>query len=61
MPLQSPLCSTRALIATLGLLILQLAACNDDPRHKAAIDEMERRHAEQIERLGGSGGGGSGM
>ena len=48
---------------TLALVVLQLAACNQqDPHHKAAIDEMDRRHTEQIERLGGGGGGGgSGM
>ena len=48
-------------LVTLALLVLQLAACTENPQHKAAIDEMDRRHAEQIERLGGSGGGGSGM
>ncbi len=45
---------------TLALLVLQLAACNEDPQHKAAVDEMDRRHTEQLERLG-AGGGSSGM
>jgi hypothetical protein len=48
-------------LATFVVLVLQLSACNADPQHKAAIDDMERRHIEQIERLGGSGGGGAGM
>ncbi len=50
----------RSLVA-FTILVMQLSACTDDPRHKAAIEEMDRRHAEDIERLGGSGGGGSGM
>lgn len=47
-------------LVTLALLVLQLSACNDDPQHKAAIDEMDRRHTDQIDRLGGGSGGGSG-
>ena len=47
-------------LVTLAVLVLQLAACSEDPQHKAAIDEMDRRHAEQIQGLGGGGGGGGG-
>jgi hypothetical protein len=45
-------------LLTLSVVILQLSACNDDPQHKAAIDEMDRRHAIEIERVGAGGGSG---
>ncbi len=38
------------------LLALQLAACSESPEHKAAIDEMDRRHAWMIETMSGTGG-----
>ncbi len=38
------------------ILILQLGACSTDPSKKADIDEMERRHAEWMETMGGGGG-----
>ena len=56
-------------IAALAALALQLAGCaaaagkqsaadqDADQRRKAAIDEIERRHAIDIENMGGSGGG----
>ena len=49
--------SLRAALA-LALLTVQLSACdtNDDPAKKAAIDEMDRRHTEQMIRMGGGGG-----
>jgi hypothetical protein len=46
-------------IAVLVALILQLSACAADKSRTAAIDEMERRHADSVFMLGG--GGGSGM
>ncbi len=48
-------------LVTFAVLILQLSACANDPQNKAAIDEMDRRHALELERVGGGGGGGSGM
>lgn len=56
-------------IAALAALALQLGGCativgkpsaadqDGDQRRKAAIDEMERRHATEIENMGGGGGG----
>jgi len=32
-----------------------LSACTNDPNKKAAIDEMDRRHTEDMQRMGGSG------
>ncbi len=51
----------RCLLA-LAVVVSQLAACAGQPRNNPAIGEMERRHEEQMIRMGGSGGGGgSGM
>jgi len=38
------------------LLGLQLAACVETPEHKAAIEEMDRRHERVVETMSGSGG-----
>ena len=38
------------------LLGLQLAACAETPEHKAAIEEMERRHVVVVETMSGTGG-----
>jgi hypothetical protein len=38
------------------LLGLQLAACAETPEHKAAIEEMERRHVIVVETMSGTGG-----
>ena len=43
--------------ALLALLLgVQLAACTETPEHKAAIDEMDRRHEWVVETMSGSGG-----
>jgi len=50
--------SLRLLVA---LAVLLLSACANDPNKKAAIDEIDRRHTEDMQRMGGGGsGGGSG-
>ena len=38
------------------LLGLQLAACAETPEHKAAIEEMDRRHVVVVETMSGTGG-----
>jgi hypothetical protein len=38
------------------LLGLHLAACAETPGHKAAIDEMERKHVVYMETMAGTGG-----
>ncbi len=38
------------------LLLLQLAACAETPEHKAAIEDMDRKHTLYMETMGGSGG-----
>ena len=38
------------------LLFLQLAACTETSEHKAAIEEMERRHTLYMETMAGTGG-----
>jgi hypothetical protein len=48
-------------VIVLVLLALQLCACTVDPGKKAAIDQMEQRHAVMVETGGGGGGGGGGM
>jgi len=39
------------------LAVLLLSACTSDPNKKAAIDEMDRRHTEDMQRMGGGGAG----
>ena len=46
----------RSLTLLAILLGLQLAACTETPQHKAAIEEMDRRHEQVIETMSGSGG-----
>lgn len=45
------------LVLLLALLLSALAACEqkNDAAKKTAIDEMERRHAEDMVRMGGGG------
>jgi hypothetical protein len=44
-------------LALLAILLgLQLAACAETPEHKAAIEEMDRRHEWVVETMSGSGG-----
>ena len=40
----------------LAVLGLALAGCTNGPRNKA-VDDLERRHDEQMIRMGGGGGG----
>ena len=47
----------RLLLALTGLLLV--SSCTNDPNKKAAIDEIDRRHTEDMQRMGGGGGGGS--
>jgi hypothetical protein len=44
----------------LALAVLLVCSCANDPNKKAAIDEMDRRHAEDMQRMGGGGSGGGG-
>ena len=44
-----------------ALALLLLSACTNDPNKKSAIDEMDRRHTEDMQRMGGGGSGGSSM
>ena len=48
-----------ALRLLLAMAVLLLASCTNDPNKKAAIDEIDRRHTEDVQRMGGGGGGGS--
>ena len=41
------------ILAALGLA---LAGCANGPRNKTAVDDLERRHDEQMIRMGGGGG-----
>ena len=46
----------RPLTLLVILLGFQLAACAETPEHKAAIEEMERRHVIVVETMSGTGG-----
>jgi hypothetical protein len=37
------------------VLALHLCACSDDPSRKATIEQMEQRHAVDVETMGGGG------
>jgi hypothetical protein len=54
--------SLRSLAALAVLILSQLSACatNGKPSDPS-INEMERRHDEMMQRMGGGSGGGSGM
>jgi hypothetical protein len=39
-----------------AFLMVQLVACTETPEHKAAVEEMDRRHAWMIETMSGTGG-----
>jgi hypothetical protein len=49
------------LIVALAALVMQLGACTDTQSKKAAIDELDRRHTEDMQRMGGGGSGGGSM
>ena len=51
--------SLRLLLALWVLLLI--ASCTNDPNKKAAIDEVDRRHTEDMQRMGGGGSGGGSM
>jgi hypothetical protein len=46
--------SLRSFVA-LAILAVQLCGCAAEPRNKGAIDEMDRRHNEEMQRTGGGG------
>jgi hypothetical protein len=46
----------RSLLALALLIVLDLCACSQSAEHKAAIEEMDRRHAWMIETMSGTGG-----
>jgi hypothetical protein len=46
----------RSFVLLAILLGLQLAACTETPEHKAAIEEMDRRHVVVVETMSGTGG-----
>jgi hypothetical protein len=46
----------RALLALAILTLLELSGCAESARHKAEIEEMDRRHAWMIETMSGTGG-----
>jgi hypothetical protein len=46
----------RLLVLLAILLGLQIAACAETPEHKAAIEEMDRRHVVVVETMSGTGG-----
>jgi outer membrane biogenesis lipoprotein LolB len=50
-----------ALRLLLALAVLLLSSCTNDPNKKAAIDEIDRRHTEDVQRMGGGGSGGGSM
>ena len=43
-------------VLALMVLALHLCACGDDPNKKATIEQMEKRHAVDVETMGGGGG-----
>ena len=46
-----------AALIVLVLQLLQLGACTVSKSSNAAIEEMERRHEEDMKRMGGGSGG----
>jgi len=48
-----------ALRLLLVLAILLVGSCTNDPNKKGAIDEIDRRHTEDMQRMGGGGSGGN--
>jgi hypothetical protein len=47
-----------ALRLLLAFAVLLACACTNDPNKKPAIDEIDRRHTEDMQRMGGGGSGG---
>ena len=45
----------------LALAVLLVSSCANDPNKKSAIDEIDRRHTEDMQRMGGGGRGGGSM
>jgi hypothetical protein len=44
-----------------ALALLLVSACANDPNKKAAIDDIDRRHTEDMQGMGGGGSGGGTM
>jgi hypothetical protein len=42
-------------LLALAILAAPLSACTGQPANKSAIDEMERRHEQEVIRMGGGG------
>jgi hypothetical protein len=54
--------SLRSITILAALILLQLCGCVTAGRPSdPAVNELERRHDEEMLRTGGGGGGGSGM
>ena len=54
--------SLRALAILAALLVLQLGGCVTANSHSSpSVNELEQRHDEMMQRMGGGGGAGSGM
>jgi hypothetical protein len=45
----------------MALAVLLVCSCTNDPNKKAAIDDIDRRHSEDMQRMGGGGSGGGNM
>ena len=46
-----------ALRLLLVLAILLIGSCTNDPNKKPAIDEIDRHHTDDMQRMGGDSGG----
>jgi hypothetical protein len=54
--------SLRSITVLAALILLQLCGCAAASRpSNPAVNELERRHDEDMQRMGGGSGGGSGM
>jgi hypothetical protein len=54
--------SLRSITALTALILLQLCGCVTTSKPSdPSVNELERRHDEMMQRMGGGSGGGSGM
>src|SRR5260370_41663130 len=44
----------------MALAVLLVCSCTNDPNKKTAIDDIDRRHTEDMQRMGGGGSGSGG-
>jgi hypothetical protein len=51
----------RFVLAPLMSLVLLLSSCTNDPNKKPAIDEIDRHHTQDMQRMGGGSSGGGSM